>query len=164
MSQPKPDHPWQTSVVARVGCHSPQFIADVIAALANASSSEVAAAVGLTRNMIIGIGHRAKLSGADVVRKHGRAPGVVTIEKPKPTPKAPITGSRVSKAVLRVVSMPIPVVPVTFGTGTSILDVRVDECRALDDAGDCCCQPVSGGSWCAGHRAIYLRTSTRRAA
>ncbi len=165
MSQPA-SHPWHESIVRTAGRHSPEFVAAVLSAVAHSSSSEIAAAMGVTRNVIVGIVDRARRAGIKVLRKHGRAPTKIAIEKPKPAPKVPMTGARVPRAVLRVVPLPAePDVRVDFGTRIGILDVRRFECRALDSVGDCCGQPtIAGGSWCAGHRMLYVVGSRRRAA
>lgn len=168
MSKTNPDHPWHASLTTRQDAatrHSPQFVAAVLVALAHASQSEIAAASGLTRNAICGLVARAKRAGAQVVHKHGRAPAqLARIErvahvhtpKPKPEPKP------------KPASTPAPTVvpPTVHGTGVTLLEVRAGQCRSLDAARHCCCLPtVPGSSWCAGHRALYVRsTMTRRAA
>ena len=169
MSKTNPDHPWHASLTTRQDAatrHSPQFVAAVLVALAHASQSEIAAASGLTRNAICGLVARAKRAGAQVVHKHGRAPAQlapiervahVHVPKARLEPKA--------KAIVAPPAVAI-VPPVTHGTGVTLLEVRVGQCRALDDDRHCCCLPtVAGSSWCAGHRAVYVRsTVTRRAA
>ena len=99
-----------------------------------------------------------------MVNKPGRAP--VTVEpiervpyvhtpapkaKPAPRSRKPVAPTAVAPSVIH-------------GTGVTILDVRVGQCRALDDRRECCCLPtVEGSSWCAGHRMLYV-ASVRRAA
>lgn len=167
MSKPNPDHPWHDPLTSRQSAarrHSVAFAAHVIRSLAHGSVTEVAAAAGLSRGAITGIIATARRAGIQVTFKRGRAPVVVEpiersahVHEPKPKPE-PHVRSRTPIA-------PTAIVPnAVHETGVTLLEVRVGQCRALDDRRECCCLPtVAGSSWCAGHRAMYV-ASVRRAA
>ena len=150
MSKPNTkSHPWHDPLTSRQSAarrHSVAFAAHVIRSLAHGSVTEVAAAAGLSRGAITGIIATARRAGLEVTFKQGRGRGYVPpiersahvhVPKPRPEPKP---RSRVSLA-------PTAIAPsLLHGTGVTILDVRVGQCRALDDHRHCCCEPTVAGS------------------
>ena len=138
--------------------------AAIIAAVATASASQVGARFGVTRNAVLGLVHRTRKLGIEVVtfcppaRSIGSNIVAIRPTLPVPTPRLPVV--RTPAPV--VCEVPAPVVPIansTMSGPVSLVDAGPRQCRAIEgesDEGLCCGAEVEGrGSWCARHRAVF---------
>lgn len=139
------------------------------------SAAEIAAALGITRNAVLGRAHRMELPSRKVVsRRLGGGPLVQKQRKPRAAPgrTAPFRPLPEPARGPSPAAAPAPRydIEASASLGLDILDLRRDQCRYPDPAGDpamgvpftfCGHRVAPGSSYCQPHKMICTGAGTQ---